>query len=74
MPLVLAEQTPEELLRRIGERLRDARIRQQLTIIQVAVRAGVAQKVVERAEAGLNTHVIGLLSVARVVGVYMEVG
>ena len=72
MVMMLMSEPPAARLKRIGEVLRAARRARGLTVIEVAVRAGVAQKVVERIESGLNTTIMGLLDVAQVLGVAVD--
>lgn len=74
MPLALVRIAPERKIKMFGETMRGARMRAGLTVIEVAVKAGVAQKVVERIEAGENVTLLGWLAVAQVLGVYVEVG
>lgn len=65
--------TLEARRKAMGELFRRARKGQGLTVIQVAVKAGVAQKVVEAVEHGGSVTVTSLLLVASVVGVQVDV-
>lgn len=65
--------TLEERRKRMGEIFRAARTAQRLSLIEVAVRAGVALRAVEAIERGGNPTLGSLLCVAAVVGVQVDV-
>lgn len=58
--------TDETVLRELGERLAARRIDQELTQAQLAQRAGIAKRTLERMEAGQSSQLSSLIRVLRV--------
>lgn len=56
------------ILKEIGQRLKDVRIRQGLTQTELAVSAGVAYNTITRLENGKGTNLDNLIKVMRVLG------
>ena len=68
MPKILRNQTTTELLTEVGTRLRDYRLQQNLSVAEVAERAGVNRNTVLNAEAGRNPRLETLLRLLRLYG------
>ncbi|MDP9606195.1 helix-turn-helix transcriptional regulator [Variovorax sp. NFACC27] len=60
--------TPEELLKRLCERLRKERLTQQMTQVDVAARAGLGVNTVSNLEAGRNVTFENVIRVAMLLG------
>lgn len=60
--------TTEDTLREIGARLRAFRLQQNLTILDLARRAGVGARTLGRAELGDNTNLDTVIRVLRALG------
>lgn len=65
--------TDEAILEEIGERLRRERLNRNLTIAEIAERAGVSSKTVRNVEEGENHSVASLLGVLRALGLLSRV-
>ena len=68
MPKIFRNQTTGELLIEVGIRLRAYRLQQNLTVAEVAERAGVNRNTVLNAEAGRNPRLETVLRLLRVYG------
>ncbi len=60
--------TTEDTLREVGARLRAFRLQQNLTVFDLARRAGVAARTLGRAELGGNTNLETIIRVLRALG------
>jgi transcriptional regulator with XRE-family HTH domain len=59
---------PEEIVKRLCDRLRSERLTQQMTQAEVASRAGIATNTVSNLEAGRNVGLENVIRVAMVLG------
>ena len=60
--------TDEALLTELGERLAQFRLNQNITQAELAERAGVSKRTVERIEAGASTQLANLVRLLRALG------
>ena len=60
--------TPETIIMELGKRIVKRRLEQGITQAQVAERAGVAKRTIERIEAGGDTQLTTLIRLLRVLG------
>jgi putative transcriptional regulator len=68
LPTITAETTDAEILRELGERLRSYRLQQNLSVADVAARAGVNPNTVTNAEGGKNSRLTTIVRLLRVYG------
>ena len=68
MPTVTTGSTDSEILRELGARLRAYRIQQELTVEELAARAGLSALTLLKAEQGGNPTLRTLLRVLRALG------
>ena len=66
MPSTAAISTLDAQLATLGQRLRNARLRRNLTMAQVAERADMSRETLTRLECGAGTSLAALLAVLRV--------
>ena len=64
----LSESPDAEILREIGGRLARARIARELTQADIALRAGVSKRTVERIESGASTQTANWVRLMRALG------
>lgn len=64
----LSPATDAELMQELGRRLAALRVAQRLTKLEVAARAGLSRRTVNRAEAGKNPTLLTLLRLLRLYG------
>ena len=68
MPKILGDNTLQEILIEFGDRLRAYRLQQNLSVNDVATRAGLNRNTVANAEAGKNPRLETVLRLLRVYG------
>lgn len=68
MPTIIGEMTDIEILRETGRRLRSYRLQQNLSVADVAARAGVNPNTVVNVEAGKNARLQTIVRLLRVYG------
>ncbi len=68
MSTITGQTTDDEILHELGERLRAYRLQQNLTVAEVAERAGLNPNTVVNAEAGKNSRLTTILRLLRVYG------
>ena len=68
MSTITGETTDIEILRELGKRLRSYRLQQNLSVADVATRAGVNPNTVVNVEAGRNARLMTIVRLLRVYG------
>ncbi|MFQ5705570.1 MAG: helix-turn-helix domain-containing protein [Gemmatimonadales bacterium] len=68
MSTIMGETTDIEILREVGRRLRAYRLQQNISVADVAARAGVSPNTVVNVEAGRNARLLTLVRLLRVYG------
>lgn len=63
---ILGAENNKTILKELGQRVKDIRIRKSLTQGALAAKAGVSPKTIERLENGENINIEGFLNVLRV--------
>lgn len=63
---ILGTENNKTILKELGQRVKDIRIRKSLTQGALALKAGVSPKTIERLENGENINIEGFLNVLRV--------
>jgi transcriptional regulator with XRE-family HTH domain len=64
----MVEMTDNEVLREVGSRLRSYRLQQNLSVADVAARAGVNPNTIANVEAGKNSRLLTIVRLLRVYG------
>lgn len=68
MPIIMVEMTDDEILGELGKRLRSYRLQQNVSVAEVAARAGVNPNTVVNVEAGGNARLKTIVRLLRVYG------
>ena len=68
VPTILGSSTDGEILRELGARLRSYRLQQNLTVADIATRAGLNRNTIVNAEAGRNPRFGTVVRLLRVYG------